>query len=104
MPKEQLFGHIMTRTTYFWWNDDVCSKLDQHTELDFYSNSSLIQQSMCKPDAALGHIMSLPPISSQPIFALTSYCHVFSEYEANTNLMVFGLTWTTWTHNLQDSS
>jgi hypothetical protein len=37
---------IMGRTRYIWWDDnDVCFVLDQHSELDFNSASSLKQES-----------------------------------------------------------
>jgi hypothetical protein len=42
--------------------------LDQHTELDFYSASSLKQQSADRHVAPLGHIILIP---SQPAFALS---------------------------------
>jgi hypothetical protein len=42
--------------------------LDQHAELDFYSASSLKQQSADKHVAPLGHIILIP---SQPVFALS---------------------------------
>ena len=53
------------------WNDDeVCFVLDQHAdhELDFYSASSLKQQSAGRHVAPLGHIIL---ILSQPVFALS---------------------------------
>ena len=46
-------------------DDDV---LDQHTELDVYSASSLRQQSAEKHVALLGHIILIP---SQPVFSLS---------------------------------
>jgi hypothetical protein len=52
------------------WDDDVvCFVLDQHAALDFYSASSLKQQSADKHVAPLGHIILIP---SQPVFVLTS--------------------------------
>ena len=42
--------------------------LDQHAYLDFYSASSLKQQSADRHVAPLGHIILIP---SQPVFALT---------------------------------
>ena len=42
--------------------------LDQHAELDFYSASSLKQQSTDTHVVPLGHII---PIPSQPVFALS---------------------------------
>ena len=49
-------------------DDEVRFVLDQHAELDFYSASSLKQQSADKLAAPLGHIILIP---SQPVFALT---------------------------------
>ena len=50
----------------FQWNDDgVRFVLDQHAELDFYSASSLKQQSAGRHVAPLGHIFLIP---SQPVF------------------------------------
>jgi hypothetical protein len=43
--------------------------LDQHSELYFYSASSLKQQSADRHFAPLGHIILIP---SQPVFALTN--------------------------------
>jgi hypothetical protein len=43
--------------------------LDQHTELDFYSDSSLKQKSVDRYVAPLGHIIVIP---SQPVFDLAS--------------------------------
>jgi hypothetical protein len=43
-PNEQFFSYIMARTSYIQWHD-VHFVLDQHTELNFYSASSLKQQS-----------------------------------------------------------
>jgi hypothetical protein len=53
----------------FQWNDDeVHFVLDQHTELDFYSASSLKQQSAGRHIDPLGNIILIP---SQPVFALS---------------------------------
>jgi hypothetical protein len=53
----------------FQWDDDEARfVLDQHAELDFYSASSLKQQSAGKHVALLGHIIMIP---SQPVFALS---------------------------------
>ena len=69
-PFQQFISYIMTRTSYFQWDDDdeVCFVLDQYAELDFYSASSLKQQSAGRHVAPLGHIIL---ILSQPIFALS---------------------------------
>jgi hypothetical protein len=46
-PNEEYFSHIMARSIYIRWDDDddddddVHFVLDKHTELDFYSTSSL---------------------------------------------------------------
>jgi hypothetical protein len=54
---------------HFQWNDnEVHFDLDQHAELEFYSASSLKQQSEGRHVAPLGHIILIP---SQPVFALT---------------------------------
>ena len=47
---------------------DVRFVLDQHAELDFYSASSLKQQSADKHVTSLEHIIL---IVSQPVFALS---------------------------------
>jgi hypothetical protein len=47
----------MARTSYIQWNDgDVCLVLDQHAELDFYSASSLKQQSQSIIQFSINHI------------------------------------------------
>ena len=55
---------------YQWNDDEVRFVLDEHTELDFYSTSSLKQQSAGRNVAPLWHIIM---IQSQPVFALTPY-------------------------------
>ena len=47
------------------------------------------QQSAARHVAPLGHITLIP---SQPVFALSPYCCVFSGEATNTNCIVFGLT------------
>jgi hypothetical protein len=49
-------------------DDDIRFIQDQHTELDFYSVSSLKQQSAGRHVALLGHIILIP---NQPGFALS---------------------------------
>ena len=62
MPTRQFFSYIQL------FDDEVRFVLDQHAELDFYSASSLKQQSANRHVAPLGHIILIP---SQPVFALT---------------------------------
>jgi hypothetical protein len=70
MPNEQFFSYSMARTRYIQWDDnDVRFVLEQHAQLDFYSASSLKQQSAVRHVVPLGHIIL---ISSQPVFALSS--------------------------------
>ena len=65
----QQFSAISWREVNFQWDDDeVHFVLDQHAELDFYSASSLKQQSADRYVALLGHIILIP---SQQLFALT---------------------------------
>ena len=71
------------------WDDDVRFVLDQHAELDFYSASSLKQQSAARHIALLRHIILIP---SQQVFALSPKCCMLSGEATNTNLIVFGLT------------
>ena len=66
----------------FQWNDDVRFVLDQHDELDLYSASSLKQQSVCKYDVALEHIILIP---SQSLFALARNMNCFDTTDARTH-------------------
>jgi hypothetical protein len=52
----------------FQWDDEVRFVLDQKAKLDFYSASSLKQQSAGRHVAPPRHIILIP---SQPIFALS---------------------------------
>ena len=53
----------------FRWDDgEVCFVLDQHAQLNFYSSSSLKQQSADRHVAPLKHIILIP---SQPVFGLS---------------------------------
>jgi hypothetical protein len=49
MPIQQFFSYInlswQEQVNFQWDDDDIRCALDQHTELDFYSASSLKQQS-----------------------------------------------------------
>ena len=56
------------QVNFQWDDDEVRFVLDQHIELDFYSDKSLKQQSVYRHVAPLGHIIL---IQSQPVFALT---------------------------------
>jgi hypothetical protein len=51
-----------------WDDDEVRFVQDQYTELDFYSTSSMKQQSADRHVALLGHIILIP---SQSVFALS---------------------------------
>jgi hypothetical protein len=55
------------KVNFQWHDDEVRFVLDQHAELNFYSASSLKQQSADRIVAPLRHIILIP---SQPIFAL----------------------------------
>ena len=60
---------MSTQQVNFQWDDDeVRFVLDQHAYLDFYSASSLKQQSADKHVAPLRHIILIP---SQSVFALS---------------------------------
>ena len=61
---QQFFSYI----NFQWDDDEVRFVLDQHAELDFYSASSLKQQSAGRHVDPLGHIILIP---SQPVFALS---------------------------------
>jgi hypothetical protein len=56
--------------------DEISFVLDQHAELDFYSASSLKQQSVDRHVAPLGHIIMIP---SQP--SLCSYSVMLHAYK-----------------------
>jgi hypothetical protein len=60
---------MSTQQVNFQWDDDeVRFVLDQHAYLDFYSASSLKQQSADKHVAPLRHIILIP---IQSVFALS---------------------------------
>ena len=52
----------------FLWGDEIRFVLDQRAELDFYSASSLKQQSSGWHVAPLGHTVMVP---RQPVYTLT---------------------------------
>ena len=102
MPTQQFSAISWREQVNFQWDDDELRfVLDQHVELDFYSASSLKQQSMCRHVAPLWHIMTchptlthydisphsdtlwhvtplwhIIPIPSQPVFALSPSSHL----------------------------
>ena len=65
MPIQQLWRE---QFNFQWYDDEVRFVLDQHTELDFYSASSVKQQSADRHVAPLRNIILIP---SQPVFALS---------------------------------
>jgi hypothetical protein len=68
-PFQQFSAISLREQVDFQWDyDDVRFVLDQHTELDFYSASSLKQQSANRHVAPLGHTILIP---NQPVFALS---------------------------------
>jgi hypothetical protein len=64
------FSPILWReqVNFQWDDNEVRFALDQHAELDFYSASSLKQQSADEHIVPLWHIVLIP---SQPVFALS---------------------------------
>jgi hypothetical protein len=63
--------------------------VEKGAELDFYSASSLKQQSACIHVAALGHIIL---ISSQPVFALSPYILMMQSLTHSIALMLHNLS------------
>ena len=81
----------VARTSYIWWDDDICFVLDQHAQLDLYSASSLKQQSANRHVAPLKtHYPDLKPTN---VFLFLLNATWFSGEATNTNLIVFCLTW-----------
>ena len=74
----------------FQWNgDSVHFVLDQYDQLDFYSTSSLKQQSAHRHVAPLGHIILIP---SQTVFVLfPEWCVLSGEATHINYCIVFGL-------------
>ena len=69
MPIQQFSAISWREQVNFQWDDDeVHFVLDQHAELDFYSASSLKQQSAGRYVTPRGQIILIP---SQSVFALT---------------------------------
>ena len=67
-------------------NEEVRFVLDHHAELDFYSDTSLIQQSAGRHVAPLGHIIL---ILSQPVYAVSPQYCVLSGEATNTNFIFY---------------
>ena len=68
-PNEQSCSYVIKRTSYIQCNsDDVHVVLDQYALFYYYSANSMKQQSGCRLDAPLEHIILVP---RQPVFALT---------------------------------
>ena len=65
-----IFSAISWReqANFQWDDDEIRFVLDQHAELDFYSASSLKQQSEDRHVVSLWHIILIP---SQPVFPLS---------------------------------
>jgi len=80
------FSAISRREQVTFWrdDDDVCFAPHQNTQMDFYSASSLKQQSADRNITPLGQIILI-------IFVLTPYCCMLSGETANTIFIVFGL-------------
>jgi len=89
---------ISWRHVTFQWDDDdddddgVPFVLDQHVELDFYSASSLKQQSAWRHIVPLGHIILIP---SKPVCLLTPECCVLSSEATNTSFICLWIDLTT---------
>ena len=71
MPPQEFFSYKLVlwseQVNFQLEDDEVRFVLDQHAELDFYSASSLKQQSSDRHVAPLGHIILIP---NQLVFAL----------------------------------
>ena len=63
------------QVNFQWYDDEVRFFLDQHAELDFYSASSLKQQSVGRQVAPLRHHHILIAITNQSLlFLLNAAC------------------------------
>ena len=86
---KRVIFQLIVRISYIQWDDDdVCFVLDQHAQLDFYSPSSVKQQSASRYVTPLGHIIL---ILNQPVLLLllNTACLVDKH---NINFIVFGFT------------
>jgi hypothetical protein len=77
--------HVYHLVNFQWDDDEVRLVLDQDAELEFYTASSLKQQSVGRHVAPLGHIILIP---SQPVFALTPWCCVLNGEATNFTIFV----------------
>ena len=66
-----IFNYIIVRINFQWDDNEVHFVLDQHAQLDFYSASSLKQQSAGRHVAPLRHIIL---VLSQPVFLRNAAC------------------------------
>ena len=91
MPIQQSFSYIMAeeQVNFQWDDDEVRFVLDQHTELDCYSASSLKQQSADRHVAPLGHVILIP--SDQSLFFLFNAA-CLPEKQQISICIVFGMT------------
>jgi len=56
-PNLHFFSYIKARTSYIRWYDDDLFVLDQHAQFDFYSASTMKQQSAVRHVAPLEHFI-----------------------------------------------
>ena len=92
----------MARTSCIQWNDDdVRFVLDQHTELDCYSASSLKQQSASRNVAPRGHIILIRANQSL-LLLLNAVCLAEKQQRYQFYNLRFDLTGTR-THDLPHS-
>ena len=76
------------QVNFQWYDEEVRFVLDQHAELDFYSASSLKQQSAGRHVAQLGHTLSLFWANQSLLFLINAECLA----EKQQNFIVFGST------------
>ena len=77
------YSYIFVRISYIWWDDDVRFLLDQHVELEFYSDTL---QSASRHGFPLGTLFRFLVIQSLLL------CWMLSGETTNTNCIVVGLT------------
>ena len=101
---EQFLSYIMERTSYIRWDDNhVPFAVNQHALLYFYSASSLKQQSSCRHNASLWHIIQIP---SQPVLALLllSFVCLSEKQQKMPILLLYSLVWSNRDSNPRDTS